>query len=83
MKILQPALGCVGVVVDLITGGKPMDWQPIETAPKYDVYLVFCEYYSIGEDDPYFSEVRINTDYAPFNGVRTVTHWQPLPEPPK
>ena len=71
-------------------------WQPIETAPKDKYVLVFSESYGVcvsfytrGIDhesdvirDGWFSPERDNRDERMvLDG--TVTHWMPLPEPPK
>ena len=59
-----------------------MDWQPVETAPERVKALVYGR-------GPYFDCILMAT----FDGVfwwdycgeivHGITHWMPLPEPPK
>lgn len=65
-------------------------WQPIDTAPRdgtwFDVWAVMrgssqrFTNVEIGDDGRYF----VNENDAGYLGdCWTVTHWMPLPEPPK
>lgn len=72
-----------------------MEWQPIETAPKNEYVLVFCpgaeEASQImicgllvfeGDPDPP-DWYELNCDERPSPLDVDVTHWMPLPNPPK
>ena len=74
-------------------GGKLLEWQPIETAPKDGTRLILlrgkgvvCGYWNddkyIQKSQPYWSH-----DQERIWGVRDAktnqpTHWMPLPAPP-
>jgi hypothetical protein len=61
-----------------------MNWQPIDTAPKDKRVLIYdgeCVYIASYEYD---SEMEINAWIESDNfWISNVTHWMPLPEPPK
>ena len=68
----------------------PSAWQPIETAARdgtrilaidADGDMMVVEYY-VGSDGRAFWEIARNELEQYFAG-RTLTHWMPLPEPPK
>ena len=64
------------------------EWQPIETAPKNGTLILA---YETNTDDEYLSGCMLawwnprqcfwEIDGGGFGGE--LTHWQPLPEPPK
>jgi hypothetical protein len=59
------------------------EWQPIETAPKDEVILVYDgdDIYMAEWDDSFNSRGwRLYIDGA---RLYRTTHWMPLPEPPK
>jgi hypothetical protein len=67
--------------------GYPQGWQPIETAPKDGTILVF----RMADSGPFYQLAqwvvlpRRKGRWTCSNGdwVDDVTHWMPLPEPPK
>ena len=69
---------------------EPTDWQPIETAPKGNAYILVYgpEGIDIASWNPFWGNgqwLRMQTaeydnDGAP---IEAPTHWQPLPDPPK
>jgi hypothetical protein len=67
------------------------NWQPIETAPKDDKYILICCYWN---NEPDLKLVKCtywkNDDWGwecyskvYYENYVTFTHWMPLPEPPK
>jgi len=56
------------------------DWQPIKTAPKDTALLLYCDsYFELGHFN-----IRLNrwVDLEKHRGLRTPTHWMPLPPAP-
>jgi hypothetical protein len=63
-----------------------MEWQPIETAPK-DGRLILARN-ATGDDwsgtfVAYWSTVKNDWMYSIERVAPELTHWMPLPEPPK
>jgi hypothetical protein len=60
-----------------------MQWQPIETAPKDGAYIFLCPWGDAPDAFVSFwlaGECRwANCEFAEHG----LTHWMPLPEPPK
>ncbi len=60
-----------------------MEWQPIETAPRKTCIVYDAKKGVIGESLPY-GDGDSRATYGYYNNVAYhVTHWMPLPEPPK
>ena len=65
------------------------EWQPMETAPRDGTHvLVYSESHGIQKShyDDFFKRWMIyqTAEYDnEFGELEGVTHWQPLPEPPK
>lgn len=64
-----------------------MEWQPIETAPKDDLFDVLATYYDLSGAKIRKRYVNIWHDGVGFvcggTYLSGVTHWMPLPPPPK
>jgi hypothetical protein len=64
-----------------------MEWQPIETAPKNGEYvLLWCGFPIIGSrgvGKPQRGNHEWYEEQAGVNPIFNVTHWMPIPEPPK
>jgi hypothetical protein len=54
-------------------------WQPIETAPKDGLYLIYQPPDEAGRF-ALSERICLNRDGG---GIRKTTHWMPLPTPPK
>jgi len=66
------------------------EWQPIETAPKDNKKILLLVWEGEWRKPRQIREVRFGYNGRPINRYRTeegeayeVTHWMPLPEPPK
>jgi hypothetical protein len=55
------------------------EWQPIETRPQRDDYLVYQPEHKAGRN---VLPARICLS-SQAGGTRKTTHWMPLPEPPQ
>jgi len=74
-----------------------MEWQPIETAPKYVKIILSSPYMGVGQGTVCVSSEASCANGFPVGsliGIMSVsnewgeykcspTHWMPLPEPPK
>lgn len=71
-----------------------MNWEPIETAPKDGTPILVCyapQYTSNGflpvavRWRTYHPNAKGKEEFRDSSGVkvRAITHWMPLPEPPK
>lgn len=70
-----------------------MKWQPIETAPRDDDFLVAIRSDSITAEYVvcqacwWVDEIAVHSEqhfgYFPLRDFRRATHWMPLPEPPE
>jgi len=63
-----------------------MNWQPIETAPRFETFLAVLD---CGGDKtvctmrwPVAEQKNSRPDSGDFH-IERVTHWMPLPQPPK
>ena len=76
----QRAAGAAGGKREAERGLKPLEWQPIETAPKDGTAIL------IYHQNAYTQAVAapvIDGWFVPRGGpVKNPTHWQPLPTPP-
>jgi hypothetical protein len=61
------------------------DWQPIETAPRDEEILVYSEYYGVAKAKQWRKGVYevVTHQTCCLDYYEDVTHWQPLPAPPK
>lgn len=66
------------------------EWQPIETAPgggpdrRGPTILVYGQMTGVQFGNAYrYSDNEMSVSVTGFHGDWTVTHWMPLPEPPK
>ena len=67
------------------------DWKPIDSAPKDGTYFIgFCNAYpdkmwnvSWNENNQYFSLGVYDDEDRDLIIIYDLTHWHPLPEPPK
>ena len=67
-----------------------MNWEPIETAPMNGAPFLGCSVHTLDTEDfpcmwsvrfdGYMGYFRSNWDHEP---LHQLTHWMPLPEPPK
>lgn len=71
-----------------------MDWQPIETAPiepfnkekwflSHSPYLLLWTGHNVVIGHYGFTERGKGRWIGPYRNLDEVTHWMPLPEPPK
>lgn len=64
-----------------------MDWQPIETAPKDGtkilLYAVIWPDVAVGSWDESNNGWMLYPDSEDSGRERNISHWMPLPEPPK
>ena len=61
-----------------------MSWQPIETAPKGELVILYwppCE--TTRGRDGYTHQAMFRVDRVGLTPFRLPTHWMPLPEPPQ
>lgn len=64
-----------------------MEWQPIETMPKRGAFFVSNKLKEVAfaerrnENDPL--TIHNITEYADWTWGEPVTHWRPMPDPPK
>lgn len=64
------------------------DWQPIETAPKGQLVLVYSATFVLAHFNTYYDmwigTARDSEDTKMLNRASTrPTHWMPLPQPPR
>jgi hypothetical protein len=58
------------------------EWQPIETAPKGKLVLIYYPESADARGRNHLNE-WITVNYAPPATPRKATHWAPIPELPK
>ena len=59
------------------------EWQPIETAPKDGCLYLLCTDTGVMFVGKYRKHLEMWVCQDGAERYRTVTHWMPLPEPPK
>ena len=73
-------------IADFCTGWREADqhpqWIPVEEHPKVDISCTLLVHYVDGTIDicDYYGDFY---DYTGENVTRNVTHWMPLPQPPR
>jgi hypothetical protein len=60
-----------------------MQWQPIETAPKREMLILYFPPVTGSAHPSNDKAGRIDLDLYPVHYPRKPTHWMPLPDPPK
>lgn len=63
------------------------DWQPIETAPKYEIVIVYAGDVGVGmkvsgKDEDWWTYDPHEIDPSPCEIINP-SHWMPLPSPPE